>query len=60
MQKRKKKENDLAERTKFGAKTTSMYCLLLHKNDFQIMIFWLIWPFYVMSDYDDFENDQIS
>ena len=56
---KQEKMKNLAERYKFGTRTSTMQCSFLHKNDFQIMIFLTDMAF-LMSNFDDFDNGQIS
>ena len=39
------KINERVERYEYDKSTITMQCLLLHQNNFQIMLFWLIWLF---------------
>ena len=54
----RKNRDNLAERWKFGRKTTIMSCLFLHEDDFQIMIFLADMAFlmHIMSNFGDFDK----
>ena len=55
----RKNEDDLAERWKLGTWTTPIWCFLLQNKIFPIMIYVADMAI-LMSNFDNFDNDQIS